>query len=469
MTDKKKQQADSESTAGSAKKLSAAEASKIAAQAKMKTQPPAASVSNKSSTAKQNPPKTGASKSSAPKSDAPKSSVANSSAAKKSPTTSTKNNSTASQGISKIAVLALILALMASAAVAGHFWWQQQLQQQQSQQFEQRLTASINSNNAALSKQLQQQISAQQGQSQQQIKQLLSSVENRSAKRISELEQQITKLQEQQPDNWQVIEAEYLVRMAARVLWLEKDSQTAISLIYDADARLAALKDPQFLSVRQLMHQDIEQLKLLPQLQTDDIILSLMGLAKQVKGLPLVTITEPEIVDSSEDNQLSTDINDWRANLAKSWNMVKENFISIRRRDGSVEPLMAPKFQQNLFNNLELKIQQAQWAASQQNTKLYQDSINDVQQWLARYFDSSNVATQHFNERLEQLKTLSVALNYPQTLASQQALRALIENQSNLPMAPAQQQIQQPKAVPQQPTETEEGVELPTPTLEGNA
>ncbi|KGJ92224.1 uroporphyrinogen-III C-methyltransferase [Thalassotalea sp. ND16A] len=407
MTDKENNKTENSKPAAKAdaktEKISAANATKIAAQAKIQANAQAKKGAVKS-------PKTAAQ------------AAVKTKAASKSTTPAMPK--TGKQQRSKTAVLALLLAISAGAGVAGHYWWQQQ----QSTALEQRINTSTTAGIEQLDKHLQQQISTLQRQQQQRISQLIGEVEQRSGSRIRQLEQEIEQLLDSQPHNWQITEAEYLTRMAGRVLWLEKDTGTAIQLIEDADARVKELKDPRMLKIREVLHQDIERLKVLPKLQRDDIILSLMGLSKQIDQLPLATVQLPEETELSQSTALTEDVSDWQQNLAKSWHKFKEEFITIRRRAGNVEPLMAPKLEQNLYHNLALKFQQAQWAVSQGNTELYQASITDIQRWLGQHFDMTVVDTQQFNARLGDIKSLPVNVDYPESLASQQALRAILDN-----------------------------------------
>ena len=331
------------------------------------------------------------------------------------------------QKISKTAILALLVAISAGGGVGAHYWWQEQ----QSQLLESRVTEKNAVAVEQLDQHLQQQISKLQTQSRQQISALIKEVEEKSGSRIKELENQIQELIDSQPANWQIVEAEYLVRMAGRVLWLQKDAQTAISLIEDADARLKGLRDPRLLEIRELLHQDIEKLQVLPKLERDDIVLSLMGLSKQVDDLPLASVELPDVTEIQESTALSEDISDWRENLSKSWQQFKDEFITIRRRKGDVEPLMEPKFEQNLYHNFELKFQQAQWAVTQGNTILFRKTVTDMQLWLSKYFDMTKATTQQFNARLGEVKNMEVNIEYPKNLQSAVALQNLINTNKN--------------------------------------
>ncbi|WP_371187926.1 uroporphyrinogen-III C-methyltransferase [Thalassotalea maritima] len=345
---------------------------------------------------------------------------------------------------SKTAVIALLVAVFAGAGVVASYWWQQQQDQQQSNALLTKTQAQV----AELEKYMQQQIRSQNSSQQQQLQQSLSVIEEQTQQRIATLEAQIQQLLERQPENWQVTEAEYLMRMAGRTLWLDKDTKTAINLMQDADARLKDLKDARFYRVRELIHEDIEALRALPVLELDQTILTLMALSKQVSDLPRPEVLKPEVAQLVDSTALSNDVNDWRENLAKTWQRFKEEFIIPRRLKGQVEPLMSADLEKNLYQNIDLKFQLAIWAASRGDTQTYQQTISDISSWVGQYFDRTQHQTQTFNARLVELKNTPITVQYPNELASQQALKQLIEQNITQPVPPAESEpdvISEPK------------------------
>lgn len=341
-----------------------------------------------------------------------------------------KNNKLSSeknaQKISKIAVFSLFVALLTSAAVAALYYWQSQ----QRSQFEQNF---IQKNQQVIAKQqryVQELLTKQQKQLKLQVEQTLTSVVSVQQNKIAQVESTITRLTQRQPSDWLLHESEYLLRVAVRSMWLEKNTDAAIGLLKDADQRLKTLNQPQFLPVRQLINQDIEQLQLLPKLSTDETILALMGLAQQVKNLPLTKIERLDSAAEQQAFQLSASATDWRENLTRSWHKFIGDFITIRRRSAAAEPLMSPQYQQNLRENLSLKLQLAQWAVSQAKEKIFQSTLDDIQQWHLHYFDMTNPINQNFTKRITALKQQIIAVNMPKTLSSLVEIQNIIAEQS---------------------------------------
>tara|TARA_B110000211_G_scaffold66263_1_gene76466 strand:- start:5797 stop:7170 length:1374 start_codon:yes stop_codon:yes gene_type:complete len=355
-------------------------------------------------------------------------------------TTSTTANTKATQKsnlpkhkVSKLAILAIILALLAIAASAGHYYWSELQKAQFSQQLSAELQKQQQLSQAQIVQQFSQKLAQQQQAHNTQLKELKTSIEYNTENSILELQkqqqQQMANLRQNQPNDWLLEEAEYLIRVAARSLWLDKNTSTAISLLNDADLRIQELNDPRFLVLRQTIQQDIAKLQLLPTLKTDEVILKLMALDQQIKQLPLAMVDVPDNSDKESSLELTENVSDWRTNLAKTWRKFIADFITVNRRAGNVEPLMSPDFQQNLRENLSLKLQTATWAASKANSDIYRQSLDDIINWLNNYFDMSHQANQNFVKALDALKNETINVTYPNDLAALKAIRQILSDQ----------------------------------------
>ena len=327
--------------------------------------------------------------------------------------------------VSKVAILALLIAMIAAAGVGGVYYWHVQEQQK----LEQRILAEQLTNLDGVEKSVQSLLAKQQQESLTAVKQLLDEREQSANARIKHLEQTIARLGQNQPTDWLIHEAEYLIRVAGRTIWLEKDTQAAIALLTDADQRLNELNDPNFLPVRKLIFKDIEQLKLLPSLDTEQVILTLIGLQQQITSLQLnLPSTNPHT--ESEDLELSENLSDWKENIAKTGRKFLETFVVIHHKEGDLTPLISPQQQTMLIQNLELKIQQAQWAAKEGNTKLYQLALTNIEDWVKTYFEKEAITNQKFIESINSLKNKQIDYSYPNAVSSLPAIRKIIAAKS---------------------------------------
>lgn len=328
------------------------------------------------------------------------------------------------QKVSKTALLSLLLALVAIAGVAASYYWLDQQREILSAKFETTVKR-YNSNNQQRVNQL---LAEQKANFSTQLAQLVKKTEQQSAKKLSQLESAIARLETNKPNDWLIHEAEYLIRIAARTLWLESDTKAASNLLKDADTRLSTLNDPAYLPIRQRIHQDIESLALMPVLNTENVVLSLMGLNQQLPNLPLQKHQVNDDVVTTPDLDLTSNVGDWQSNLSKTWQRFLDTFVVIHIRDGSAKPLLTPQYQQNLKENISLKLQQAQWAAREAKPELYLQTLNEIQTWFNDYFDMTKVNNQAFVDNIEQLKGELISYDYPSSLSSLDAIRQLLRH-----------------------------------------
>ncbi|MBO0222675.1 uroporphyrinogen-III C-methyltransferase, partial [Vibrio parahaemolyticus] len=57
-----------------------------------------------------------------------------------------------------------------------------------------------------------------------------------------------------------------------------------------------------------------------------------------------------------DDEQVSGDIADWKQNLSRSWKSFTSDFITVRARDGSEAPLLAPNQDIYLRENIRSQL-----------------------------------------------------------------------------------------------------------------
>jgi len=343
--------------------------------------------------------------------------------------------------VSKTAIIALLLALGSAAGVAAIHYLHNLESARQSETLFTQLTTLNNASEQRIEKLL----SEQQAKTSQQVDVAVNELKKTSQSRITQLEQTLAALKQNQPSDWLLHEADYLVRIATRTLWLEQDTTAAIALLSDAEARIQELNDPQYLAIRQLIREDIATLTLLPSLATEDVILTLLAMSKQLPQLSFAMAKIPDSQVAEADLELTENTSDWRSNLAKTWQKFLKDFITVRRRTGDVEPLMSPQYQQNLKENLALKLQQAQWAASEQESAIFMQTIEDIQQWLTQYFDLGHLETAKFYQAMQLLKSETISYDYPSQLVSLAAIREVIAVK---PSSPSQVKDEQPNTLP---------------------
>ncbi len=239
------------------------------------------------------------------------------------------------------------------------------------------------------------------------------------------LQNRVLDLNDKRPNDWMLAESEYLVRMAGRKLWLEHDLVSAITLLGNADERIAALNDPSLMPIRKALAEDIAKLKGMPRIDREGLTLKLAALSDQIELLPLSTVSMPE-AKAEPDQAVSTNPDEWESNLKKNWVKFTENFVTIRRRDGAVEALLSPQQEIFLRENLKTKLLQAQLSVYREQQALYEDSLDKAQRWLTQYFDTDNSATRYMQAEIDKLKGEQIQIDYPAQFKTQAMLEQVL-------------------------------------------
>src|SRR5699024_9209514 len=140
----------------------------------------------------------------------------------------TKENKPASSSAKILAIIAIVLAIVLAVVV---YWHGHQQALEQAEQI------------AALQTRLEQQQSKVESQlqdasarQQEQLAKVTSSQDGIN-EQLDGMSRKLLDLDSKRPNDWMLAEAEYLVRMAGRKLWLEKDTTASAMMLANADER----------------------------------------------------------------------------------------------------------------------------------------------------------------------------------------------------------------------------------------
>lgn len=240
------------------------------------------------------------------------------------------------------------------------------------------------------------------------------------------LNKRLAEMSGRRPSDWLLAEANYLVNMAGRKLYLEKDIRTAMTLLKEADARLNDLNDPSLFPVRALIAGDIQALNQVNPVSTNSIALAIAGMLPKVGELPLDKLQLPENTNT-KDLALSEDVSDWRENLSKTWESIVGDLVSIDYVDKPLEPYLAERQQWLIEQQLKHALSQAQTAALSEQVELYRTAIQQAISLIVEHYQLDNSRVSQFLGALQELQNLDFSRNYPNKLESQASLKGIIE------------------------------------------
>lgn len=318
---------------------------------------------------------------------------------------------------------AIAIVLVIALGAAGYYHTHRQAQQliAANQNLQQQLEA--------LKQSQQQEKNALEGLLQQQGKTLDAADREQATltRQLSELQEKVAIISGSDAKTWLLAQADFLVKMAGRKLWSDQDVATAAALLKSADASLADMNDPSLLEVRRAITEDISTLSTLTQVDFDGIILKTNQLSNQVDNLRLADNDSDEAPMDQDSNELSSSISEWRQNLSKSWHNFMADFITVRRRDSSAEPLLAPNQDIYLRENIRSRLLVAAQAIPRHQNEVYKQSLETISTWIRAYFDTTDPATKAFLEELDALSQQSITMDVPDQLKSQPLLEKLMQ------------------------------------------
>ena len=246
-------------------------------------------------------------------------------------------------------------------------------------------------------------------------------------KQLDEVQQKIAAISGSDAKTWLLAQADFLVKLAGRKLWSDQDVTTAAALLKSADASLADMNDPSLIAARRAITDDIASLSAVTQVDYDGIILKVNQLANQIDNLRLADNDTDDSPMDSDSSELSSSISEWRVNLQKSWQNFMDSFITIRRRDETAVPLLAPNQDVYLRENIRSRLLVAAQAVPRHQEETYRQALENVSTWVRAYYDTDDAATKAFLEEVDQLSQQSISMDVPETLQSQVILEKLMQ------------------------------------------
>jgi len=246
-------------------------------------------------------------------------------------------------------------------------------------------------------------------------------------KQLDEMQQKVATISGTDAKTWLLAQADFLVKLAGRKLWSDQDVTTAAALLKSADASLGDMNDPSLITARRALTQDIASLGTVSQVDYDGIILKVNQLSNQIDNLRLADNNDDDSPMDSDSSELSSSLSEWRINLQKSWQNFMDSFITVRRRDETTVPLLAPNQDVYLRENLRSRLLVAAQAVPRHQEETYKQALDNVSTWVRAYYDTDDATTTAFLEDVDKLSQQNITMNVPDKLASQPILEKLMQ------------------------------------------
>ncbi len=219
-----------------------------------------------------------------------------------------------------------------------------------------------------------------------------------------------------------IAEAGDLVQRAQYNLQFTQNVPAAIAALQLADKKMAEWDGASALSVRQQLADNIAALQAVPSVDLAGALTQLQALQQQIPQLPVVQPVAENLPTTNADNTVKQTL--WQRTLQNSWNALSK-LIVIQRHDQPIQPILPTQQQAYLQQNLQLLLQQAQWALLHEQPTIYQASLAQAKNWTQRYFSKDAAITQSVLKSISELQAINVQPQLPDISATVQAIEKL--------------------------------------------
>jgi uroporphyrin-3 C-methyltransferase len=229
---------------------------------------------------------------------------------------------------------------------------------------------------------------------------------------------------------WQLAEAEYLLRLANQRLTIEKDVAGAIKVLESADTLMAETDDAGLFPIRKKLREEILALQMVTDSDQSGIYLQIEAIISGLDTLDQAYFIKHQTAKAANSPYVTPVQKDDAAQEQTLWQQAiaeLNKLIVFRKLDAPVEPLLSPEQSVYLKQNLRLLLEQAELAMLKKNQLLYQASLNKSLSWIKKYFPTNEKPVQAIEEQLNQLLSRNIDPELPEISGSLNLLKQRIQ------------------------------------------
>ncbi len=240
--------------------------------------------------------------------------------------------------------------------------------------------------------------------------------------RMSNLERSVAALQGvsiEARNTYLVAEAEYYMQIANAQLQLAGNPYLASLALEQADDRLLQLADPALTSTRASIADELAALDGMEKPDIAGATLMLASLARVVDSLPMRSAaSKATAATDTSDGELS--------GAARAWDAVKDaasDLIRVTPPDAERVALITPDIAELARSNLSLLLQAARLALLRGEPDIFQQSLDDADDWIETYFDTGSQPVRSARQTMAEIRSEYAAVVAPDISQSLRLLR----------------------------------------------
>jgi uroporphyrin-3 C-methyltransferase len=256
---------------------------------------------------------------------------------------------------------------------------------------------------------------------------------------------------------WQLAEAEYLLRLANQRLAMEQASESAIALLKAADIIIRDSEQVGTYGIRRAIAGDLAALTSVPSVDVEGVyaqLSALSGLAAQLTFIPprseplsklAAANTAPQASSAtiSEAAPAAVTVVSWTDTFwqgikdvgANVWGELKQ-LVKVQSRTKGDQQLLTPAAELLVRMRIEMALSQTQVALLRRQQTIYDQSLVGVKQLLSQYYRSGDAVAQAMYAQIDALDEVKVLTNMPNISGSLAALQGFIATLHESPTEP---------------------------------
>ena len=221
-------------------------------------------------------------------------------------------------------------------------------------------------------------------------------------------------------------EVSQLLRLGNNSAIFTDNAESAINAFTLADTQLKELNNPRYSVVRRKINDEIELLKSIKKVDSENILAQLHAISNKITSFPLegdLRVSKSKEQFEAENN-IPKDQRTWKTESKRIWNKLLSS-IKYNRIDQAPKELLAPGERYFLEQNLKLQFIKAEIALLKGNQTQYTNSIDDAGKWLENYFDPNNSDVKSSLSQLTSLKNEKINITIPSIAGSYDLLQSI--------------------------------------------
>ena len=263
----------------------------------------------------------------------------------------------------------------------------------------------------------------------------VDAMQKQNQKQLTELRQQLTASMAQveaslgtSSKDWLFAEVEYLLRLANQRVLMEGNVKGALALFRDADKIVRQAAGITAFDLRKAIAGNIAQLEAVKEVDTDGIYLRLGALVDQIPNLRQRQLKfSPGAPSAGSANEPApTGFGARLLALTKRGLDRILNLVDFRRDSERIRPILPPKEEYYLRQNLVLKLQMAQLGLLRGDEQVYTNSLREAQSWLVSHFDAQDTGTTAMAKALAELQGIDISRKMPDVSSSLKEVKKLM-------------------------------------------